>query len=1537
MGALYRIVQDDHPPIPESVSAIVRDFLMQCFQKDCNLRVSAKKLSKHPWIQMSKKKSSSGSQRSRDKAIPAYEDAVKSVQQWNEAIKGTTTISPGRMSNSKRRSSERGGKSVERTVPAIVEIFHTTRPEDREPFSAPPAQQQKTQRPTSAIGPPAAYLQLGNTSNTPNINVTNPTNVTHSYEPEVYTSNWDDDFADSISSMQLAAAFEGRDQGDEIMKTVRALPSNNRWASDDSDEGHQRHVKESRNNFKLKVAEGKKLAYGKQEAADNKGPSGSLASRSKAIVHAPIDLVRSRSAPGQLALSPPLMSEEFQHYQENEDDGDFSEFLDEYGNDAGSDEEDPFAEVEEGFDEIDLEANIAREKYARISASISEQFKKLEVHCTDKQLEVVCDQLLTLLTENPDVRGPMVANHGTIPLLDLIENCVQQTLILKFLTILNMLIKNDPALQESLCLVGAIPVLIRYTSKRFTKEIQMEAAAFIQQICNSNPMTLQMFISCRGLRTLIEFLQGNYSTKKDLVWIAINGIHSVFNLQSLTPRNDFCRLLAKQGLLDPLSAALYNTIRDPNGASCTEKIVQDLPLPLKVVMLKCIKNISMNSNTLDVLQNASAIHTLVKVLEDYVEGASLCQDVSKDISKEITNYVLTTLFNLCRINKARQEEAALAGIIPHLKQLAESNSPLKQLALPILCDMAHAGRVCRNILWSDGCLQAYVGLFKDNYWQVNAMDSVLIWLQDETVDVEQVLLEPGHINLFVQAFLSAKANSFENILEPLYKIIRLSPSIACGIAVPALFQRLMDRLGHPKAVVRLNLLRILRAIFDAHPTRNLLIDRYGISDVVTRIALTDSAVLVKELANEILDAFAESDSEAALSGNDESDEDEEVEEEEEEEEDFEVERDEDEDTYGQFSSENGVFGSRTPQRPLTVDAVDESDLDPSRGMAMHRRSLSSRSSGKTVVHDTKKYRGGDHFEREVDELDVRDTGMDPMASPRSILAQRRLHGLLQPTTARRNSKYEGGPRTSSSWPTRQRPSDQLSSNIELGAEGSEGSASDDSSEDRFVTGRDWEEDESRRVFHNPGAIHATVQRRVDEDEDSDNDEEDDEPRTVRMVPRQFGHQKSRSLSEVINSISSGSSAAGSSRMGEDLVRTRSNDLESTSSLSQYRTEEFTESMIMRTELPRIRLELFDLDGFPAWNRQHLEAADDGGSDGSGNSDGGGYGEGSYDSRLDEGEGERRTRSPRAAGFNPMVSPEEITKMLEEYHGVRRPSIDGNTHPYGHTGGAASAGRQSTTTRSSSGNSSGTSSGDPTIRGPLRLVGGGIAVSSVESSTWSSIQDYDSLEGGHGILRERMSSQGSVSSVDEQALSEPPKTPTTPHPSGNGGLMLAARQEYDSELQFSDDEFGDEEERIDIFGVQEESSSVDTDHHHPSKAEKSVAIESTPYLETEDPMADKGTIIAMNVSGMHSSQNSDGDGIGDAVNHNAEFSPWKGISRRPSKRGHHRVLRLSEGMGVPPSEEGKGNNSEHEDEAGNGIGSFSMTAFRRRQRVHLKSE
>ncbi len=94
MPAMFRIVQDDCPPIPEGASPIVKDFLYHCFQKDCNLRISAKKLLRHPWM-VSARKQMAGQQAARGVEGPEkrpvsnynYDQAVLKVQEWNEALK----------------------------------------------------------------------------------------------------------------------------------------------------------------------------------------------------------------------------------------------------------------------------------------------------------------------------------------------------------------------------------------------------------------------------------------------------------------------------------------------------------------------------------------------------------------------------------------------------------------------------------------------------------------------------------------------------------------------------------------------------------------------------------------------------------------------------------------------------------------------------------------------------------------------------------------------------------------------------------------------------------------------------------------------------------------------------------------------------------------------------------------------------------------------------------------------------------------------------------------------------------------------------------------------------------------------------------------------------------------------------------------------------------------------------------------------------------------------------------------------------------
>ncbi|KAI3406851.2 CDC15 [Candida oxycetoniae] len=50
MAALHAIGTDDHPPLPRGISPAMRDFLLECFQKQPKLRISANRLLKHQWL-----------------------------------------------------------------------------------------------------------------------------------------------------------------------------------------------------------------------------------------------------------------------------------------------------------------------------------------------------------------------------------------------------------------------------------------------------------------------------------------------------------------------------------------------------------------------------------------------------------------------------------------------------------------------------------------------------------------------------------------------------------------------------------------------------------------------------------------------------------------------------------------------------------------------------------------------------------------------------------------------------------------------------------------------------------------------------------------------------------------------------------------------------------------------------------------------------------------------------------------------------------------------------------------------------------------------------------------------------------------------------------------------------------------------------------------------------------------------------------------------------------------------------------------------
>lgn len=543
------------------------------------------------------------------------------------------------------------------------------------------------------------------------------------------------------------------------------------------------------------------------------------------------------------------------------------------------DEDDPFAQLEEGFDEMDLEANIARDKHARLRNQVEGLVSTLKTSQDEEVLADISDQLLTVFCDLPETKNIIMSAHGLLPILEILDTCRRRDVIACLLRIVNEIIFNDYEIQENLCFVGGIPIINEFASKKYPREIRLEAAAFVQQMYQTSTLTLQMFVSAGGLNVLVEFLEDDYEDERELVLIGVNGIWSVFELQGSTPKNDFCRILSRNSVLDPLSLVLSRVL-DEEGElaeivegrisniffifSQAENHVKEMVAERTVLhrvlkelrrmtpahqitMLKFIKNLSMLSTTLDSLQNSNATDVLADLLRSTFKRPHF---------REVSNQILNTIYNMCRLNKSRQEDAALNGVVPLLQKIVKTDRPLKEFALPILCDMAHSGKVGRRELWRNKGLAFYISLLSDPYWQVTALDAIFTWLQEETAKVEEHLLDnrpdrPSFTDSIVKCLTISKANAFENILEPLQKLLRLSPPIASTLARPDLFMRLGQKLHHNKAAVRLNLLRIISSICDASEEQGGLLATYGLLGAISELE-NDSAILVRDMAGKLI-------------------------------------------------------------------------------------------------------------------------------------------------------------------------------------------------------------------------------------------------------------------------------------------------------------------------------------------------------------------------------------------------------------------------------------------------------------------------------------------------------------------------------------------------------------------------------------------------------------------------------------------------------------------------------------------------------------
>ncbi|KAL6187219.1 hypothetical protein ACLB2K_043334 [Fragaria x ananassa] len=1189
MPALFRIVQDEHPPIPDSLSPDITDFLCQCFKKDARHRPDAKTLLSHPWIQNCRRALQSSIRHS---------GTLRDVQ---EDVSMGAELSNGDI----RSSGESPAEKTEEATSAIKadsrkELLSTgisdVRKSGEDPASDVKSVEEKADGLENDLTDPAPTLAIHDKSSLQNgsgrisSNKELAASEAAELDDRAHTANIDEPpMNGEVKSPELTTkSVTKHGKGNSI--GFRSFGFGARNQDGTFEKASKMPVSMGGNELsKFSDTPGdaslEDLFHPLDKHPDDRATE---ASTSSSVSHVNQGNTSVNDA-GKSDLATKLRATIAQKQMESE--------MGQANGSGGN-----LLQLMMGVlqdDVIDMGGLVFDEKlpgenlFPLQAVEFSRLVGSLKLDESEDVVVSACQKLIAIFHQRPEQKIVFVTQHGLLPLMELLE--VPKTrVICSVLQIINQIIKDNTDFQENACHVGLIPVVMSFAVPSHSREIRMEAAYFLQQLCQSSPLTLQMFIACRGIPVLVGFLEADYAKFREMVHLAIDGMWQVFKLQRSTPRNDFCRMAAKNGILlrlintlyslneatrlasisggtgipldgsaqrprsgsldpghptfaqsdgpfsdhndhskirhgindshlstgavEPARASTSNSQRsdanqsDPrylhldtdrpqssngvgdtsvssklqestgadkvinmssketsttsrgdldlrqqrapislhrsatdrhpkmmegtsNGLSTTAASQQEqvrpllslldkeppsrhfsgqleyvrhlpglerhesiLPLlhasnekktngeldflmaefadvsqrgrekgnldsttrvppktinkemgilasnkgaastsasqtasgvlsgsgvlnarpgsatssgllshmvstlnadvareylekvadlllefaradttvksymcsqsllsrlfqmfnrvepPILLKILKCVNHLSTDPNCLENLQRADAIKYLIPNLE-LKEGSLVSQ---------IHHEVLNALFNLCKINKRRQEQAAENGIIPHLMHFIESNSPLKQYALPLLCDMAHASRNSREQLRAHGGLDVYLSLLEDELWSVTALDSIAVCLahDNDNRKVEQALLKKDAVQKLVKFFQCCPEQYFVHILEPFLKIITKSSRINTTLAVNGLTPLLITRLDHQDAIARLNLLKLIKAVYEHHPRPKQLIVENDLPQKLQNLIeerrdgqRSGGQVLVKQMATSLLKAL----------------------------------------------------------------------------------------------------------------------------------------------------------------------------------------------------------------------------------------------------------------------------------------------------------------------------------------------------------------------------------------------------------------------------------------------------------------------------------------------------------------------------------------------------------------------------------------------------------------------------------------------------------------------------------------------------------
>ena len=168
----------------------------------------------------------------------------------------------------------------------------------------------------------------------------------------------------------------------------------------------------------------------------------------------------------------------------------------------------------------------------------------------NKNLIPALMQLLDVLRLNPNAQVDSIISLTK----EIIEE-VEETLPLQLcLRLLNQMSESNDDYKLQICVLGLLPLVLKYVGEEYPRELRVESAYLVGQLCHSSPLIRKLFLSGGGLECIPKLIDSEYDNNKDLVLLGIDSMLVLLDNDG----DDFFRVWATCGVIERLVITIDN-------------------------------------------------------------------------------------------------------------------------------------------------------------------------------------------------------------------------------------------------------------------------------------------------------------------------------------------------------------------------------------------------------------------------------------------------------------------------------------------------------------------------------------------------------------------------------------------------------------------------------------------------------------------------------------------------------------------------------------------------------------------------------------------------------------------------------------------------------------------------------------------------------------------------------------------------------------------------------------------------------------------